>query len=97
MKSGSTRYLWEGMCGSNVRIEEAAEFWRHKSLIPKIMYFAAIAVPKKNINLMDGVCFEPVLQEVEAKRNSVRRKSGNVPLQPISMDRAKFNYFIIKV
>ena len=36
-------YLW---LPDSIGIEKAAEFWRHKSHIPKIMYFAAIAMTR---------------------------------------------------
>ena len=34
----------------SVRIEQAAEFWRHKGHIPNIMYFAAILKPQEEMN-----------------------------------------------
>ena len=87
-------YMW---LPENIRIEQAAEFWRHKSHIPKIMYFAAISMPQKPLGFDGRLFFEPLVREAKAKRNSVNRKSGTTYLQPISMDRSKFNDVVIKV
>ena len=81
----------------SISIEQAAEFWRHKSHIPKIMYFAAISLPNKHTSFDGRLFFEPLLREVKAKRNSVNRKSGTTYLQPATMYRTKFNEVIIKV
>ena len=87
-------YIW---LPDNIRIEQAAEFWRHKTHIPKIMYFAAISMPQKQISFDGRLYFEPLITEGKAKRNSVRRKAGSTILQPVSMDRVKFNAVIVKV
>ena len=65
-------YLW---LPENVRIEQAAEVWRHKNHIPKIMYFAAISIPKKEWNFDGRLYFEQLVQVVKAKRNSIKRKA----------------------
>ena len=81
----------------NIRMEEAAECRRHKSHIPKIMYFAAIVMPQLKMNLDGHVYFEPLIREVKAKRNPINRKSGTAFLRTTSTGRAKFNDVIIKV
>ena len=54
-------------------------------------------MPQKETSINGRLHFEPLLQEVKAKRSSTIRKSRTVTLQPISMDRAKFSEVIIKV
>ena len=87
-------YLW---LPNNVRIEQAAEFWRHKTHVPKIMYFAAIAMPLAKQKFDGRVYFEPLVQKVTAKRTTKNRKSGTESLRAAQMDRVKFNNVIIEV
>ena len=76
-------YMW---LTENVIMENASEFWRRKSYIPKIMYFAAIAQPRPELNLDVTILFKPLLQEVKAKRTSAVRSVGNIMLQTTQMD-----------
>ena len=72
------------------------DFLRHKNYIPKIMYFAASSMPQKENCFDSRLHFEPLLEEVKARRISTNRKSGTAILQPISIDRANFNEVMIK-
>ena len=81
----------------NTHTEEAVEYKRQKSHIPKIMCSTAISVPQKQENFDRRLYFEPLIREGKAKRTSVNRKSGTTVLLHVSMDRTKFNDSIIKV
>ena len=65
------------------------------SHIPKIIYFAAIAQPRPELNFEGRLFSKPLLQEVKAKRTSAIRSAGTIMLQTTQMDREKF-YEIIK-
>ena len=81
----------------NIRIDQAADFRRYESHIPKRMHFTATSMPKKQSSFDGLLFFEPLLHEVKAKQSSVNRKSGSTYLQSVTMDRTKFNGAIIKV
>ena len=87
-------YLW---LPENVSMEDASEYWRHKSHIPKVMYFAAVSKPVPEFNFDGRIVFMPLVKEVKAKRNSSVRPAGTVMLQTTTMDRTKFNEAIIEV
>ena len=60
------------------------------------MYFAAISMPLKQISFDGRLYFEPLLEEVTAKRSTVKRKSGSTYMKTVSMNPVKLNEVIIK-
>ena len=60
-------YLWQP---KEVRMEKASEFWRHKSHIPKTIYFAAIAEPSVKHKFESRLLLKPLLRQCNAKRKS---------------------------
>ena len=87
-------YLW---LSKEVKMEEASEFWRDKSLISRIMYFSVIAEPSAKHKFDGRLLFKLLLRQYNAKRKSSLRPAGTPILETISMDRKKFNEVIIEV
>ena len=78
-------------------MENASESCRHESHIPKIIYFAAIAEPSAKQKFDGRLLFKPLLRQRNAKQKASLWPDGTPMLEPISMDRKKFNEVIIEM
>ena len=87
-------YLW---LLESATMEDASEYWRHESHIPKFTYFVAVSKPVPEFNFDGSILFMPLLKQVKAKRNSSVRPAGTAMLQTTTMGRTKFNEAIIEV